>query len=52
MLKPPLVLSTCPVIQPECGEANSATIGAMSPGRPRRRSDALLAEHQEREQAS
>jgi len=37
MLKPPLMLSTCPVIQPECGDANSVTIGAMSPGKPRRR---------------
>ena len=38
MLNPPLMLSTCPVIQPLCGEASSVTIGATSPGRPSRRS--------------
>ena len=32
MLKPPLMLSTWPVIQPLCGEASSATIGATSSG--------------------
>jgi hypothetical protein len=37
ILKPPLMLSTCPVIQPLCGEASSVTIGATSPGKPRRR---------------
>ena len=38
MLKPPLMLITWPVIQPLCGEASSATIGATSSGRPSRRS--------------
>ena len=37
MLKPPLMLITCPVIQPACGEASNVTIGATSSGRPRRR---------------
>ena len=31
MLNPPLMLSTCPVIQPLCGEASKVTIGATSP---------------------
>jgi hypothetical protein len=38
MLKPPLMLITCPVIQPACGEASNVTIGATSPASPRRRS--------------
>ncbi len=37
MLKPPLMLITWPVIQPECFDASSATIGAMSAAWPRRR---------------
>jgi len=37
MLKPPLMLITCPVIQPACGEASNVTIGATSFASPRRR---------------
>ena len=37
MQKPPLMLSVWPEIQPECGDASMATMGAMSPGWPRRR---------------
>ena len=37
MLKPPLMLKICPVIQPARGEASSATAGAMSSGMPSRR---------------
>lgn len=32
MLKPPLMLITWPVIQPQWSEARSATVGAMSAG--------------------
>jgi len=32
MLYPPLMLSTWPVIQPLCGEADKTTLGATSAG--------------------
>lgn len=38
MLKPPLTLITCPVIQDPPGDARCTTVGATSSGRPSRRS--------------